>query len=277
MSEVLFYPDKHVYKSVDVFDDTEWVSASKLAGMFKKEFDGPATAAKCSLNKKSKWYGIPPDEILGYWKAENLRSTTLGTWYHEKQEEKLNGLSSLLYKGKELPIIASKWENGVKISPNQKLTDGIYTELLVYLKSVGACGQFDRVNICDKVVDIEDFKSNKDLKKPAFKNWEGKVEKMEPPLMHLENCKLAEYSLQLSIGMYMILRHNPTFVPGQMWLTHVSFETDGEDRFGYPIMRMDDNGEYIIKDVEKVPVPYLKREVELMFEFLKQRKKNVVR
>jgi hypothetical protein len=276
MSEVLFYPETHTYKSADIFDQIEWVSASKLAGMFKKPFDGPATAAKCSLNKKSKWYGLSPEEILGHWEAENKRSTTLGTWYHEKEEARLNGLTTLSYKGTELPIIRSEWENGVKISPSQKLGDGVYTELLLYLKSAGACGQFDRVNIYNGIVDIDDHKSNKDLKKPAFKNWEGKIEKMQPPLMHLENCKLVEYGLQLSIAMYIILRHNPQLRAGEMFLNHVTFETEGENKFGYPIMKMD-NGEYIIKDIEKVPVPYLKREVELMFEFIKRKRENAVR
>lgn len=269
---VRFHPDKHYYESLDLFNPIKWYSASHLAGYFKKPFDDKM-AEKCSNKKDSKWYGIPPEEISAIWKNENIRSTTLGTWYHEKEEAKLLGLDTLQYKNCELPIIKPVWENGWKIAPDQKLKDGIYPELLVYLLSVGACGQFDRVNICNGVVDVDDHKSNKDLKKPAYVNRSGVVERMLPPLLHLDNNKLNEYSIQLSIGMYIILRHNPLFKAGDLTLNYVMFEIESEDRFGYPIMRLDANKEPIVKDVEQIKLPYMKREVELIFEYLKSLRK----
>lgn len=270
---VIFQADGHKYTSVDQFDEINWVSASRLSGMFKKKFDPVKTSIRCSQKKGGKWYGITPQEIRDYWIAENVRSTTLGTWYHEKEEKKLLGLDVTQRYGKEFKIIRSIWDGDVKVAPNQKLTPGIYPEHFAYLKSVGACGQFDEVIIDDEWVDIDDHKSNKDLMKPAFVNWEGVVDKMEPPLLHLDNCKLNEYALQLSIGMYMVLRHNPQLKARNMTLNHVTFEIESEDRFGYPILKLENN-EPIIKDVKKVPVPYMKREVELVFDYLK-RTKNV--
>lgn len=266
--EVLFYPKEHIYKSVDVFEDIQWVSASRLAGKYKKPFPADMSL-KCSQKKDGKWFGIPPNKIEEIWKTENVRSTTLGTWYHEKEEEKLIGKDSDVYDGVMLPIIRPIWQDGVKISLDQKLKPGIYPELLVYLKSARVCGQFDRVNIVGEFIDIEDHKSNKDLKKPPYKNWEGKVERMLPPLLHLENSKVAEYSLQMSIAMYIISRHNPLLRPRNLTINHVTFEVEGENEWGYPIHRLDEKNEPIIKDVEKLKVPYLKREVELMFEQLK--------
>lgn len=270
-----FTEKDHKYSSVDIFDQTKWVSASTIPALFKKKFDEKATALKCSGNKKSKWYGIPPAQILDIWKTENVRSTTEGTWYHNKDEQRLLSLEFEHLFGKDLPIFRSVWQDGVKQAPDQKLAEGIYPEHLAYLSSVGACGQFDKIIIVDGYCHVDDHKTNKDLLKPAFTNWEGITEKFLPPLLHLDCHKLNEYALQLSIGMYMILRHNPHLKPGKQILNHVVFEVAGENEWGYPITKLDENGEPIIKEVNKIEVPYLKREVELMFEFLKRRPKNV--
>ncbi len=269
---VKFYTEGHRYQSLDIFDDVKWLSASKIPTLFKKPFDAKKTAEKVSINKKSKWFGIPPEEIQAYWIAENVRATTLGTWYHEKEEAKLLGKETIIRHVKELPIFRSTWEDGYKIAPNQKLVDGVYPEHLAYLKSIGVCGQFDDITVCDGYVYNTDHKSNKDLKKPAYVNWEGVSEKMLAPLLHLENTKLNEYALQLSIGVYMILKHNPLLKAGPMVLNHVTFEIESEDQFGYPIMKLDDNNEPIVKNVEEIEVPYMKREVELMFEFIKRQR-----
>lgn len=270
-----FTEKDHKYSSVDIFDDTKWVSASKLAGMFRQPFDAKEQALKSSQNKKSKWYGIPPNEILDIWAAENLRSTTLGTWYHKQEEDKLIGKETEFCYDQELPIFSPIWQDGVKLAPNQKLVDGIYPEHLTYMQSVGACGQFDKIIVAGGYVHNHDHKSNKDLKKPAFVNWEGITKKMLPPLLHLDDCKLVEYALQLSTGVYMILRHNPQLKAGELILNHCTFEVEAEDKFGYPIMKLDSNGEPVLKGVEPIKVPYMKREVELMFEYLKRQPKNV--
>ena len=268
-----FTEKDHKYNSVDIFDDTKWVSASRLAGFFKEEFKAEEIALKSSQKKSSKWYGISPKEILDIWQAENIRSTTLGTWYHEQEEKKLIGKETDFRYDQELPIFRPIWQDGVKVAPDQKLVDGIYPEHLAYLHSVGACGQFDEIIVAGGYVHNHDHKTNKDLKKPAFVNWDGITKKMLPPLLHLDDCKIVEYALQLSIGVYMILRHNPQLKPGNLILNHCTFEIESEDKFGYPILKLDEKNEPILNAVEQIKVPYLKREVELMFEYLKRRPK----
>ncbi len=269
-----FTEKDHTYTSVDIFDETKWVSASRLAGMFRESFNAPEQALKSSQKKSSKWYGISPKEILDIWQTENVRSTTLGNWYHKKEESALIEKETEFIYNKELPIFRPVWDNGIKLAPEQKLVDGIYPEHLTFLQSVGACGQFDKIIVCEGYVHNHDLKSNKVLKKPAFTNWEGITKKMLPPLLHLDDCKLVEYALQLSIGVYMILRHNPHLKAGDLILNHCTFEIESEDKYGYPILKLE-NGEPILKGVEQIKVPYMKREVELMFEFLKRRPKNV--
>lgn len=271
---LVFETEGHKYSSIDLFDDTKWVSFTKLCGQFRQPFPKDA-ALKASLNNKSKWYGMPVSEIEGHWQAENKRSTTLGTWYHEKQEKELIVGEKAQRYGKILSVISSIWEKDKKLAPDQKVTDGIYIEHLAYLKSAGICGQIDELIVHDGMVSIDDHKSNKDLKKPAYKSWDGKTKRMQPPLLHLEDTKLNEYALQLSLGLYTVLRHNPILRPGKLRLNHVTFEIEGENKFGYPIIKLDENNEPIVKGVEKIEVPYLKREVELMIEWLKYNRANV--
>lgn len=269
MSEVYFKAEKHEYHSVDIFEGIEWTSISRLAGKFRDKFDPVAGALKASKNRKSKWYGMPPNQIQEIWQTENKRSTSLGDWCHKKEENILLAAETTERYGKQLPIIKSLWVDETKFAPEQRLEEGLYPEHFVFLKSAGVCGQIDEAIVAGGYCHIEDWKSNKDLKKPAYVGWDGRTQKMLPPLLHLDDCKLVEYGLQLSIGLYIILRHNPQLKPGELNLKHITFEIAGENQYGYPIMKLDGNGEPVVKGVEKIAVPYLKREVELMFEWLK--------
>lgn len=266
---VKFYPHNHTYESINTFDKITWTGVTSLISQFKEPFDENQQSLKASLNKKSKWYGLPPLDIQQHWKNENKRSTDLGTWYHNKQEQKLLGLEFTQRYGVTLPIVKSVFEDGYKIAPDQRLQDGLYPEHFVYLQSRGVCGQADEVIVTDGYVHIDDHKSNKDLMKPPYKDWRGVVKSFLPPLGHLAESKLEEYSLQLSTYLYIILRHNPNLKPGKLILNHVEFEEEGRDQFDYPIMKLDDNGEYIMKSERKLEIPYLKNEVELMFKHKK--------
>jgi len=81
-------------------------------------------------------------------------------------------------------------------------------------------------------------------------------------MSHLDDCNLNHYALQLSIYMYIILKHNPLLRAGNLTLQHIIFEEDfDKDPYGYPIYLRDANGNPIIKDVIPYKVPYLKDEV----------------
>jgi hypothetical protein len=141
------------------------------------------------------------------------------------------------------------------------------------LKSAGVCGQSDRVEVVKGVVDVIDYKTNKEIKKNSFVNWEGKSQKMTGPLSHLDDCNFNHYALQLSTYMYIILKHNPQYKVGKQMLHHVIFEKDGEDEFGYPIVKKDTSGNPIVKTVVPYEVPYLKSEVIAMIDHLKNNPK----
>jgi len=270
---VIFHAQNHLYQSLDPNDRIDWISVTKFVGSFKEPFDAVAQSIKSSQNKRSKWYGVDPAEIQKIWAGEGDRAVTAGTWYHDQRESDITSIETIQRSGVDIPIIKPIWEGGVKHAPNQRLTEGIYPEHFVYLKSAGICGQSDRVEVVKGIVDIIDYKTNKEIKKNSFVNWEGKARMMTGPLSHLEDCNFNHYALQLSIYMYIILKHNPQYKVGKLMLHHVVFEKDGEDSFGYPIVKKDNTGNPIVKTVIPYEVPYLKSEVISMIDHIKNKSK----
>lgn len=272
---VKFEPTNHSYKSTDPLDNTEWLSVTSLVSLFKPKFDPISTSEKVTKNKKSKWYGMEPAKIREVWENEAKRATDLGTWYHNEREVELTSVVTLDRAGVRVPIIKPIYEGTIKIAPDQRLTEGVYPEHLAYLKSAGICGQSDRVEVVNGHVDIIDYKTNKEIKKEGFKNREGITEKMLGPLAHLDNCSFNHYAIQLSVYMYMILKHNHNLKPGKLTLHHVVFEEAGLDQYEYPIAKRNAQGEPIVKEVIPYEVPYLKSEVVAMINWLHDNRKTL--
>jgi ATP-dependent exoDNAse (exonuclease V) beta subunit len=266
---IVFKASDHSYTSIDN-NDIKWVSVTKLVSNFKEPFDAEGVAAKVSKNKKSKWYGKTAKEIQAAWKEESERAMELGTFYHNQREADLCSLASIEKEGVTLPIYIPIEKDGVKHAPDQKLSPGIYPEHMVYLKSAGICGQSDLVEVVGDKVNIIDYKSNKKIETESFVNWEGLSKKMLFPVNHLDDCNYYHYALQLSIYMYIILKHNPKLKPGNIYIHHVTFEQESENEFGYPIYAKDSEENPIVKNVTPMEVPYLKDEVIVIIQHIKE-------
>ena len=273
---IVFEPSTHTYKSL-IDPSKEWISATTLISYFKQPFDKNTVAAKCSKNKKSKWYKMPVDEILNAWKYEADRSCDMGTWYHLQREQDVVNCESIEYGGKMLKIVKPlEDETGLKIAPYQKITDGIYPEHFVYLNGLGICGQSDRVEVYDNFVTIVDYKTNRDISFNSYVNWEGASQKMRPPIDHLEDCNGIHYNLQLSLYMYMILKHNPQLKPGRLVIQHVIFEEeDQKDKYGYPIIKIIDNTP-IVKEIKTYTMPYLKEDIQKILKYYEANKHTIL-
>ena len=268
MSILRFTPQDHSYTSISQEDNTKWISVTSFISNFKQPFDADRIAEKSSKSKKSKWYGMTPEEIKQAWTNEALRATTLGTWYHNCRESDICSLETMERHGSTVPIFKPIEIDGTKFSPNQKLTDGVYPEHMVYLKSAGLCGQSDLVEVIGGEVHITDYKTNKEIKTEGFTNWEGITTKMNSPVSHLDDCNVNHYALQLSLYMYIILKHNPRLKPGILTIHHIVFEEVGKDKFGNPITALDTNGDPIVKDIVQYDLPYLKTEVINLLHWL---------
>lgn len=274
---VKFLPETHKYVSIDPSEEIPWISVTSVISKLKQPFDAEKIAEKSSKNKRSKWYGMSKDEILAVWKAESDRAINVGNWYHNQREDDILGLSNIERQGKVIPIMHPMHdEGGYKVSPNQRLTDGMYPEHFVYMKSLGICGQSDLVEVIDGVVHITDYKTNKEIRSTSFKDWEGLSQKMNPPVSHLDDCNLNHYNLQLSIYMYMILKHNPKLKPGTLMIQHILFEDERKDANGYPILKLDPEGNPIIKDIIYYDLPYLKDEVNTLVKWFQENKSKFI-
>jgi hypothetical protein len=263
-----FTHQDHKYTSLKPEDERDWISVTSFIGNFKQPFEADLIAEKSSRSKKSKWFGMSPAEIKEAWKAEANRATTLGTWYHNCREKDLCELETIERSGVTVPIVKPIEQEGIKYSPEQKLTDGVYPEHMVYLKSAGLCGQSDLVEVINGEIHITDYKTNKEIKLEGFTNWEGITTKMMPPVSHLDDCNLNHYTLQLSLYMYIILKHNPRLKPGTLTIHHILFEEVGKDKFGNPITALDSNGDPIVKDIIPYDLPYMKQEIMSLLHWL---------
>lgn len=267
---IVFNAADHTYKSIDGSEGINWISVTTLISSLKKPFDAKAVAAKVSKSKRSKWYGIEPKTIEQIWKNEADRAVTLGTFYHNQREADLCSLASIEREGVTVPVISPSGEHdGMRYAPSQKLDPGVYPEHMVYLKSAGICGQSDLVEVVNGKVNIIDYKTNKEIKKESFVNWEGASEKMLEPVNHLDDCNFNHYALQLSIYMYIILKHNPKLRPGRIFIHHITFVQEEEDEYGYPVTAKDVDGNPIVKEVIPMAVPYLVDEVISILHYIK--------
>lgn len=265
---LIFIPETHTYKSL-LDPDKEWVSVTKVISKFKQPFDSKKISSRVSKNKKSKWYGKSEEAILKAWEDEKNRSLDLGNWYHNKMESFLLNSETVLVNDTVLKVHKPEVdENGYKISHNPSLEEGVYPELFIYNNNLGICGQSDIVEIINNKIYITDYKTSKDVKKESFVNWEGISSKMLSPLSHLDDCNFNHYSLQLNLYLYMIKRQNPHLEYGKMTIKHITFEEDGTDDNGYPIYKIDDAGEPIIKNIEDIDVPLMTSEIKSILEYI---------
>jgi hypothetical protein len=272
---IVFNADDHSYRSIDD-SNIDWISVTTLVSHFKKPFNAKKIAEKVTKNKNSKWFGIDPVLIQQIWTNEGDRSTTLGTWYHNQREVDLCSLASMEREGVTVPVFKpSEVQNGIKVAPSQKLEPGVYPEHMVYLRSAGICGQSDLVEVVNGKVNIIDYKTNKKIDMQSYVDWEGKSEKMGFPVDSLDDCHFYHYALQLSIYMYIILKHNPKLKPGRIFVHHITFEVEKEDNWGYPISKLDENGEPIVKEVTPISIPYLVDEVLAIIHYLSDNRNKI--
>ena len=273
---VRFEPKQHKYISIDG-GEIPWISVTNIIHELKQPFDTISSSKKCSKGK-GKWGGIPADEIRTVWKQIADESCTLGNWYHNQREQDVLSCTTLHLHDKELPVICPMTdENGFKVASSQKLIEGIYPEHMVYLKSIGICGQIDRVEVVGDTVHIIDYKTNREIKASSYVNWEGVSQKMKAPLTHLDDCNMNHYNIQLSLYMYMILKHNPKLKPGNLILQHVKFaETGLTDKYGYPILAYN-REEPVVQEVIPYHLPYMKDEVIAIIQWYKDNKHTLIK
>jgi len=116
-----FIEEGHVYESTND-EKIKWLSVTSFIAKFKPKFDRDAQAKRSSKNKRSKWYGMTPKEIIAAWDGETDRAIKLGNFYHNQREADMLDLKTIGRNGIEVPIIKPIVDdNGIKLAPKQKL------------------------------------------------------------------------------------------------------------------------------------------------------------
>jgi hypothetical protein len=220
-----------------------------------------------SRNIKSRWFGLKPRQIVQLWEDENNRSTEAGHWWHSKMEKRAINIGEKEHRGKIIKVFETPTINGIKLARNQELIDGIYPEHIVYNEEYGVCGQTDLPLVADFVLDIGDYKTNKNLKFTSYGHEWGNPRMMRGPVSHLEDCNVIHYTLQVSIYMKLILLKNPKLKPGDLKLIHVEFEKKGCDKYGFPILKKINN-QYVVEKITKHKVPYLEKEASDVLKYI---------
>lgn len=269
---VKFTDAGHKYTSTDGAN-INWTSVTTAIHHFTQPFDSDTIAAKSSTSRKSKWFGMTVSDIQKQWKATNTYSLTLGTWYHKLMEDAVLSHETITSDGVELKIVKPIMIGEEKMAPLQQLNNNTkYPEHLTYLKSIGIIGQSDDVEVVNGFLNIGDFKTNKELKLQSYKKWDGTYQMMKAPFQHLHDCNYIHYCLQLSVYMYMILKHNPQLKPGKITLKHILFEVESRDKFDNPIYKQDEKGNFFVLDTQDYDVPYMKQEVQVLMNWMKMNK-----
>lgn len=151
---------------------------------------------------------------LGFDIIENYRQVILLEWKSKKDIACNRGTE--IHKQKELKTIEDK---GLKVFNNfiplqdsgredLNLKVGIYPELLLWNDEYKKAGTSDIVIIHeDKYFDIDDYKSNKEIKTEPFKNYKtGEIDSMLKPISHLGNCNFIHYAIQMNIYAWFLIQ-----------------------------------------------------------------------
>lgn len=266
---VTFKEENHRYESDP---PQNWISSTKIVEAYSRQFDEILMSERCSASKKGKWSGMDPVIIRMLWDKENNRSTTDGSKFHSKQERKAIAAKIKHHRGQPLWVKATPTIDGIKIARDQTLNPGCYLEHICYSEEHGIIGQTDLMLTDGEYVDIGDYKTNKEIETESYSMRKyGQPECMLDHMADYEDCNYNHYALQLSIYMRLALIKNPLLKPGVLTMHHVQFVVESRDKYNFPTLLLDAQGDPIVDKVKNYIVPYMEKETAIIFDYIKTR------
>lgn len=248
-------------------DERDLISVSKFTSRFKQKVDWNAIAKKTAMKLTKEGKPTTTAEVLKKWERKRNISAEIGTLYHNIRENEL-------LEGDKFYDVACRMKhcehsNGAKYSiPITELENNtVYPELMIYDIDYMICGQSDKVIVTKNKIHIWDYKTDKEITFKGFRSeWTG-PRMFLPPIDHLEECNGNEYALKMSLYMYLLWKANKgRFQPGDIIIEHVHLKRD-PDNDGIAVVKDD---KPVVERIEKIRLPYLKKEVIAMLETLKQ-------
>ena len=163
------------------------------------------------------------ENIKKSWEKEREDACFKGTKYHERKEEQAynRGFEINPYTREKTITKIKKSPPGNKTLPFKdlwELEDGYYPELIIWNDLYEIAGTADKVFIYTKgkkrYVDIDDFKTNKEIKK------QNNYQKMKYPIEKLDDCNYNHYRLQISMYAWMLEQFG--FIVKNVGFTHMN-------------------------------------------------------
>ena len=239
-----------------------YIGVKELIGHYKKPFDriGIATKeAKASLRDKGdkQTKELLQEEInlvIAKWDEKTNNGSLAHTKIHNREIEKNPNCTILgkykKYNSEETPELDA--ENINKLN-----TCTTYLEKQIVSNHHNIIGYIDKVEVTKQgVINIEDYKTwDKVYRTSSFVKENGF--KVLPrfffsPIDNLQDTNYWEATLQLSIYMYILWTYNKKLKPGKLYIRHIPLNERG-----------------LIINEKLIEVPYLRKEVKLIFKNMK--------
>lgn len=264
--KVKFIESTHQYLTED---ERELISVSAFTDRFKPKVDWKAVAKKVAAKQTRDGEPTTAEEILKKWERKRDLAAKIGTTYHSIRESELLAQEKPEFYGVPCGTKQCEFSEGLKYSiPINKLENNhVYPELMIYDFDYMICGQADKVIVTNKKINIWDYKTDQEIKFKAFSSKWVEPAKMLPPLSHLDDCNANLYSIKMSLYMYMLWKSNRgTLKTGDIIIEHINLKRD-PDNDNLPVL--DKQGKPVVLKIERIKLPYRKKEVEDMLKTLK--------
>ena len=187
-NDILFTAEDHVYKSKSN-PEIDFTSVTQFVKKFFSEFDSQKISKKL-VSSHPVYQHMTQEELLAKWE----KSSEMGRIIHKEIEDYIN-------TGKEgIEEKSKKAINYLKKNINQKLE--LYPEVIVHSKKLKIAGTIDLIiyNKENDEYNLVDWKTNKAIKRKAFKNKKG----IKKSTRELDDCQYIHYSLQLSLYKFLL-------------------------------------------------------------------------
>jgi len=215
---VIFDKDKHTY--INSNNKEEYISATTLINKYKEPFDVEKFSKLVSLRK-----GVSQDTIKETWDKIKKDACDFGSSIHTLIEEYF-----IDNKNNNHPVVLNFLKHF-----NKSDYHNIKNEHILFDHEFSIAGTADIIaDVNEKVFDIVDIKTNKKIREKSLYN-----KFFLTPLLHLSDCEISTYSLQLSLYAYMY-----------------SNISNKQLRNMYILWFNKDNNDFI-----KIPITYLKNDI----------------
>lgn len=246
-----------------------YIGVNELISLYKKEFDQNKKATDLA-KRRVREQGFSLSGKLGNSRIEDEKKLVIKEWDKKRDNSKkvhrtIQERESKLNKGSIIGEYKKIEDGEIPIFPNIELDRNIhYYEKFLYNEKYKIIGYADHLYIDSKgYINIEDYKCNQTFTTNFTfeKNGLRFIEKFKQPINNLIDSKLVYAQLQSSLYMYLAWTLNPKLKFGNIKITHVVLNEDGES-----------TGEEF-----KYDVPFLLDEIKLILkDYIKNKKANVI-